>query len=232
MEIKSLRSKVLNRIENEKLSQLLIEHNKIQEQERIAYHKRALDGNLDPTNILSIIMDNMQLKMIPHIFPFPKFLSSMNQLAVNIFGIFNHSNDSQSFYLHYQYWKDGANLIMSYLLWYILENQQKGNSPTTLIIQADNSWKESKNRVIFATLAWFVHLGLFSRIELHCLIQGHTHEDIDQIFSTISRAFWIANIITISDFQDLIQRIFKRPTETPNFNTVWNFTEFFEGKIR
>ena len=86
---------------------------------------------------------------------------------------------------------------MFYLFKYILNYRLQDKNPDTLIIQADNSWKRSKNRVIFALLAWFVHLGLFKQIELHCLIQGHTHEDIDQLFSVIARFFWISKIITM-----------------------------------
>ena len=190
LEIKELRQKTaLNQEKHEYLSKLLKEHNSIQQAERFAYKTRAEEGRRNPKNILSIIMDTMRMKMIPHIFPFPKSMSSMNTLAVIIFGILNHSNDSQCFYLHHAYWLEGANIIMFYLFQYILNYKRKGNSPAILIIQVDNSWKESKNRIIFATLAWFVHIGLFSRIELHCLIQGHTHEDIDQIFSSIASSF-------------------------------------------
>lgn len=230
LEIKQLRSKTaLNKEQHDYLSKILKEHNNIQQSERMAYKTRAEEGQRNPSNILSIIMDTMRMKMIPHVFPFPKALSSMNTLAVIIFGILNHSNDSQCFYLHHVYWLGGANIVMSYLFQYILDYFRKGNLPTTLIIQVDNSWKESKNKVIFATLAWFVHIGLFSRIELHCLIQGHTHEDIDQTFSSIARAFWITSVFTLEIFRKIICKTFKRPTETPNFNSVWNFSEFFEG---
>jgi hypothetical protein len=229
-EIKMLRAKTaLTFHESERLANILKEHNQIQESERIAYKKRSLEGSQDSANILSIIMDSMRMKMIPHVFPFPKSLSSLNPLAVSIFGILNHSNDSQHFYLHYAYWSGGANHILSLLFNYIYSYFQQGNRPKVLIIQADNSWKESKNRIIFATLAWFVHLGLFNRVEMHCLIQGHTHEDIDQTFSTIARAFWITTILSIPDFQKLIHKSFKRKTYTPTFDQVWNFNEFFEG---
>ena len=64
---------------------------------------------------------------------------------------------------------------------------------------------------------------------MHCLIQGHTHEDIDQTFSSIARAFWITTILSIEDFQPLIKKIFKRKTETPTFNQVWDFAKYFKG---
>ena len=101
-----------------------------------------------------------------------------------------------------------------------------------MLVQADNSWKESKNRCIFVTLAWFVYIGWFEEVELHCLIQGHTHEDIDQIFSTISRSFWITSILTLDAFQLLLKRIFStRETNVPSFTSVWNFESFFSGLL-
>ena len=88
------KGKTLSREETHHLSKLIKEHNQIQMGERNAYHKRALEGSKHPEEVLSIIMDNMQQKMIPHIFPYPKFLSSMMKLSVNIFGILNHSDNT------------------------------------------------------------------------------------------------------------------------------------------
>jgi hypothetical protein len=33
-----------------------------------------------------------------------------------------------------------------------------------LYFQTDNSWKESKNKTIFVTLAWLVNFGMFEKI--------------------------------------------------------------------
>jgi hypothetical protein len=118
---------------------------------------------------------------------------------------------------------------MSYLLLYLLEYWKAGHFPSTLYLQVDNSWKESKNKTIFATLAWLVQIGCFEEIQLHCLIQSHTHTDIDQVFSTIARAFWISCITTIGIFQQFVQKLFKRPTSTPTFTNVYNWTKFFDG---
>jgi hypothetical protein len=74
-----------------------------------------------------------------------------------------------------------------------------------------------------------IYQGYFDEIQLHCLIQGHTHIDIDQIFSTIARAFWIACITTLSIFKAFVKLLFKHSTQTPDFTTVYNWTDFFEG---
>jgi hypothetical protein len=53
-------------------------------------------------------------------------------------------------------------------------------------MQVDNSWKDNKNRYVFAFAAHLVHLKIFMEVTIICLIQGHTHEDVDQMFSNWS----------------------------------------------
>lgn len=55
-----------------------------------------------------------------------------------------------------------------------------GILPPNLYLQADNCWKENKNRYVFALLALLVHNSVFETIELGFLLVGHTHDDIDQ----------------------------------------------------
>lgn len=55
--------------------------------------------------------------------------------------------------------------------------------PTTLYLQLDNTSKQNKNRYVFAFLAWLVVLGLLTDVLVSFLPVGHTHEDIDQMFS-------------------------------------------------
>ncbi|WAR06068.1 hypothetical protein MAR_021437, partial [Mya arenaria] len=42
---------------------------------------------------------------------------------------------------------------------------------------------QNKNRYMLGFLAMLVHLGVFRKIKLSFLMVGHTHEDIDQLFS-------------------------------------------------
>ncbi|KAL6040863.1 Transposase [Balamuthia mandrillaris] len=45
----------------------------------------------------------------------------------------------------------------------------------TLYLQADNCYKENKNKYLLAFLCWLVHLKMFSKIKLCFLPPGHTH---------------------------------------------------------
>ncbi|KAI8517519.1 hypothetical protein Bbelb_035360 [Branchiostoma belcheri] len=61
-----------------------------------------------------------------------------------------------------------------------------GHLPNTLYLQLDNSVKECKNNYIIAFAAWLVHLRIFRKVKLCYLMNGHTHEDVDQMFSRFS----------------------------------------------
>ena len=75
-----------------------------------------------------------------------------------------------------------------------------------LYLQLDNTARENKNQYVMAFLAYLVQAGIFSEVSiakiniiksmnsillyfqiyLSFLMVGHTHEDIDQVFSRVS----------------------------------------------
>jgi hypothetical protein len=59
--------------------------------------------------------------------------------------------------------------------------------PPILFLQLDNTGKDNKNKHMVSFLAFLVARGVFIEIQVSFLPKGHTHEDIDQFFSVISR---------------------------------------------
>lgn len=55
--------------------------------------------------------------------------------------------------------------------------------PSILFLQMDNCGSENKNKYTLAFLSYLLYLGYFKEIHLSFLPAGHTHEDIDQMFS-------------------------------------------------
>ena len=51
----------------------------------------------------------------------------------------------------------------------------------------DNCPSENKNQFMLGCLCWLVHLHIFTTIHLSFLPVGHTHEDIDQLFSITTK---------------------------------------------
>jgi len=83
-------------------------------------------------------------------------------------------------------------------------NDHPGNKlPPTLWVQLDNTCKDNKNRYVFAYAHMLVDCGLFQQVQIHFLPVGHTHCDIDQLFSRISVHLYGNNCW---DFKDLLRK--------------------------
>ena len=63
-----------------------------------------------------------------------------------------------------------------------------GFLPPVLHLQLDNA-SDNKSQLFLAFLAYLVQEGVFLKVKLSYLLVGHTHKDIDQYFSVISRSF-------------------------------------------
>ncbi|CAM6082336.1 unnamed protein product [Calypogeia fissa] len=57
--------------------------------------------------------------------------------------------------------------------------------PRHLHLQLDNSWKDNKNQTVIAFYSQLVGRGVFQTITLSFLMVGHTHEDVDALFSRV-----------------------------------------------
>ncbi|XP_063411362.1 uncharacterized protein LOC134694252 [Mytilus trossulus] len=86
-----------------------------------------------------------------------------------------------------------------------------GTLPPVLYIQADNCWRENKNKSFCELL---VHMKVFQEVHLSFLYVGHTHEDIDAGFSKIADSLRQNDTETIPELLDLL----------PNpSNLIWQY---------
>ena len=58
--------------------------------------------------------------------------------------------------------------------------------PEHLLVSADNTTREAKNTTFASYLAYLTGAGLFRSTECHYLTSGHSHNSVDQRFSTCS----------------------------------------------
>ena len=121
--------------------------------------------------------------------------------------------------------------------------------PPTLYIQLDNTYKDNKNCIVFTFLALLVKLGVFtevyvysveysdatliifviSQIEIHFHRVGHTHEDIDMLFSHYSAKLCKENIWHIDDLIRLFSKVadaFSFPNHTPHVARIDQVLDF------
>ena len=107
---------------------------------------------------------------------------------------------------------------------------RQGTLPPTLRIQADNCSREHKNKYMFGFCATLVALGHFWEVQLSFLIVGHTHEDIDQRFSIISRALKRQDILSLKQMLALVEGAVcssdKAFTSTELLENIWDWSDF------
>jgi len=101
----------------------------------------------------------------------------------------------------------------------------KGPLPPTLFVQLDNTARENKNRYVLAFFHMLVIFGIIShKVKLSFLPVGHTHEDVDRLFSRISQWLKHRNVYTLPDF---ISELKKSTTPSPTVEKIttagmWN----------
>jgi hypothetical protein len=76
-----------------------------------------------------------------------------------------------------------------------------------------------------AFLALLVELGVFVRIEIHTLSVGHTHCQIDQLFSVVHRHLHNRNVISVPDLISAVGSLFKTEGK---FNVTEEVTDILD----
>lgn len=71
----------------------------------------------------------------------------------------------------------------------MIQSHQKehGFLPPNLHLSADNCWRECKNIFLFSYLAALVSVGVFQEITMSYMLVGHTHDEVDQLFSIVAQ---------------------------------------------
>jgi hypothetical protein len=77
--------------------------------------------------------------------------------------------------------------------------------PRILYLQLDNCFRENKNRFVLGWLCDLVWRGVFDTIQVCFLPVGHTHCDVDQIFSRVSTYCKHIDFYTLSDLHCAIE---------------------------
>jgi hypothetical protein len=120
----------------------------------------------------------------------------------------------------------------------VLSKRNSSQYPHTLYLQLDNCSRENKNKnkYMFAYLAWLMKQKIFSLIQVSFLPTGHTHEDVDQMFSTFGigkRA--TPSVATIDIFMSSFQAWYTNVDTRPSCALLyecWSFKAWLEPYIR
>ncbi|MGH2613147.1 MAG: hypothetical protein ACRDFB_08905 [Rhabdochlamydiaceae bacterium] len=150
-------------------------------------------------------------------------------------GIIDHSYNKRRLFISPETVIGGSNLTCS-VLWNHLSMILKSGEPHAphLQIQFDNCFRENKNLIVFGFASLLVHHNIYQTVTLSCLIQGHTHEDIDQMFSTWSRYYWTHTLETFNEVESFVTSAYPTEDTCPSVHFmpwVWEWKGLIESNL-
>src|SRR5262245_49508518 len=81
---------------------------------------------------------------------------------------------------------------------------------------------------MLAFLSWLVKFGVFQAVQISFLPPGHTHKDIDQLFSLYAKHYFCSCCPLPNDFIILIKKVIKNPTPDVHWlNQVYDWKSWF-----
>ncbi|XP_030853406.1 uncharacterized protein LOC105447505 isoform X3 [Strongylocentrotus purpuratus] len=207
------------------------DHLTLQKTERMKYYKHAQKARQHPDKYISIIIDGMDQKStsIPKFYRTSKSVSSAWKLPTHITGTIVHGRGQHMFLDNKEYPHD-SNLTATILLQVL--HKYSTTLPDTLYLQMDNCGRENKNQCLLGLCALLVELDVFKKVKLCFLMKGHTHEDIDQLFSRISTYTSKHNIPTLSSLLHHIPKSFNKPNTTAErIETIFNIRDWLQTQL-
>ena len=213
---------------------LWVKHLEQVRQERLSYYTRRAQAERDPGNYISLILDFSQAIQLPLIAKPPKAyaMKLQTRYPMLIGGIIDHGQNKNIYYYPSHQFGKGPNMIISMLHNHLHRNyfSQSGLQPRTLFLQADNCAGENKNRYLMGYLSWLVHQGAFDHIYFNFLPVGHTHEDIDQLFSNLHKIRMQGTCHTPAEFYTLLRSAYLDGPHAPMFHSmpvIYDWKEWF-----
>ena len=207
------------------MQQNLARHREQQAAERrkLAKHrKKALEN---PLKYMSVVIDGMDQKKttLPHFLNVPKDVPDECFVKIHLVGamVFKGSLRCKVF-LTYPNLHGDPNLTITILNKVLCEQE---HLPPVLYLQLDNTTRENKNQALFAYCAMLVELKIFKKVKLGFLLVGHTHDQIDQMFSRFSVRLRRKKAFSLPT---LVQVIEDSYTPSPNVELLKETADFRE----
>ncbi len=194
--------------------------------ERQEYKSKRDKAIADPSSAWSLIIDGADQTA----FGLPHFSSTTkaergHAIKVKLVGMLEHACENRLRLLTMtEEHQTGANHIVESLHRFLMDRSLYSQVPPTLYLQFDNCTRENKNRFFLSYVECLVRWRVFKQVEVSFLPVGHTHEDIDQAFSTTSKRLHVNDAITLNDLQNEIRQVYNRHTSVSHMRHVINWS--------
>jgi len=207
-------------------------HHKFITTERMEYYLVKQRAAHNPSIVCSLIIDGADQSAfgIPH-FTFKTKTEKGHAMKVRLVGVLDHGVvHSPSLFLLTEQFETGANHIVEVLHRVLSKRKEKGKLPPILHVQMDNCSRENKNRFTLGYLEFLVMKGVFVEANASFLPVGHTHEDIDQMFSRTSTHLRVHDAVTLEDMAHELRRSFTPNPSVSVIKQVANFSGLLSSR--
>jgi hypothetical protein len=184
-----------------------LQHHTFIKLERQLYYYRKSKGCDPLDDCMSMIVDAAD--QAKYALPYHHTQSHSSQKAlrvpVHLMGVLIHGEAIHA-YTYFENFKQGNNVTIEAIHQSLCDKKARdGKLPSTLFIQLDNTSKQCKGRFMIGFLGYLIQQGVFKSIVLSFLPVGHTHEDIDQVFSRLSVYLACHDAITMEELHEAIR---------------------------
>ena len=212
-------------------TKLLNEHRIAQGLERMKLAKHREKCYKNPEKYLGICIDGMDQKKteLPHFLRIPKNMDEKYFIAVHVVGclVINGTLKSKVF-LNYPNIHNDSNLTI-HAVQHVL-NTWEGPLPPVLYVQLDNTSRENKNKFTMAYFNMLVEKGIFKKIKIGFLVVGHTHDQIDQMFSRFSVKLNRQRAFRLDSLKEIIVDSYTPKPEIIFVDQVADFKKFVSNR--
>ena len=220
-------------IELKEFRQLMRDHNGDQMGERDQYGDHITKSRNYPDVYMSVGMDDIDLgkTALPVVNAQTAVQQKLPKFSVHCTGVIVHGpNGYTKVFTWYDEYPHEANVVIECLLRTIEDYKKLNNClPRKIYIQLDNA-RNNKCNAVVKMLALLVELGVFDKIKLCFLLVGHTHNDVDQFFSTftqmITKYGW--EIYTLDDLHHFLRNLQNQSVQVEHLEQVLNYTAWIE----
>ena len=205
-----------DRATNRALNDLLQLHLKQCKAERDKFYdhnKKCKDSNPTAWRYVSVIIDGMtqSTTCCPRFSRKPAWMENLEILDVHCMGSLVSGVGA---FMDFQYknFKNDSNALLHAVHLTVLRTQADRSAKGTLFpevfyLQLDNV-ATNKNHHLIAYASFLVMTGVFKKVKIGFLIPGHTHENIDQMFSRLSIRLRRKECLTVTELFKVAEECF------------------------
>ncbi|XP_070553722.1 uncharacterized protein [Ptychodera flava] len=207
-------------------------HERRVETERAVYHNAREKAVRQPDDLLVIIIDGMDQKKtyFPRLVREKKNTENLGKVPMHATGSLIHTNVPEGklavMRLDIHNFPHDSNMTINNIMWNLVDNIDRLSRQ--LHLQLDNCYRENKNRFLLSFASLLVEYDIFEEVVLNFLPVGHTHEDIDQMFSRVSTALKKTNSFTMQELMHNVHESYTPAIKVQEVKYMFNVKEWLQ----